>query len=409
VTGIQARNVADRAGRAAQGFGIGVIPGQTNATIQGMKIPVLMLMLVLVCTQLQIAASAQECQFGGAEAFDATAKALSEAKSCAAAASIMRNCAWGSSADSQLAPIAIGKCEKSFFDKLSEKGKERYGQEMQLCAYEFAKQEGTMYISAAALCQVDVAARFASNPAEAEEAVARASFDCGTAKTPLESAICSDIRLGKADIVLSRVYGAVLKGVDSAHRPEVIQSQKEWLRRVPVSCGLSARSNSPLVMNCLRNEFERRFTDLDGCADETLSCLKAVDADEREGEAAVADNSKPRASFDCEKPLTALEIVICADSRLGEADIDLANAYAQAKSTMGSQQQGLIDSERRWLRYVPETCPLGTVGGIPPLLARSCVRSALEVRIQQLKSCPEKKEAQERLQCLNHFHVLENE
>lgn len=263
-----------------------------------------------------------------------------------------------------------------------------------------------MYISAAALCQVDVAARFAAYPTEAEKPPARASFDCAKAKAPLETAICSDVGLGKADIVLSRVYGRMLRSVNSTHRPQVIRSQKDWLQRISTRCGLSAQSISPLVMNCLRNEFEGRFTDLDGCADETLSCLKSVDADEKQG-ATVGDKPSPRASFDCENPTTALEIVICADARLGEADISRANAYTQAKTIMTSQQQELIDSEHGWLRYVGETCPMGAVGGIPPLLTRSCVRKAFEVRIQQLQMCPEKKNMEERMQCLNDFRILE--
>ena len=369
-----------------------------------MIVRVIALMLLLVSPGIRFYASAQECKFGSEDAFDATAKMLSEAKSCSSAVSIMHNCAWGSSADSQLAPIAITKCEKSFFERLSNRGKERYGEEMQLCAYQYAKQEGTMYISAAALCQVDVAARFAADPKKAERPLARASFDCTKAKTPIETAICSDARLGKADIILSRVYGGILKSVDPAHHPKVVQSQKEWLQRIPSSCGLSTQSSSPLVMNCLRSEFERRFTDLDGCADETLSCLRAVDAEEKQGASA---GDKPRASFDCEKPTTALEIVICADARLGQADIDLASAYSKAKTTLSSQQQALVESERRWLRYVSDTCPMGAVGGIPPLLTRSCIRSAFEVRIQQLQTCPERKEADDRMQCLNDFRVLD--
>lgn len=369
-----------------------------------MTLRLIALLLLLISPGLSLNVIAQECNFGSGDAFDATAKMLSDAKSCSSAVSIMHKCAWGSSADSQLAPIAVSKCEKSFFDTLSEAGKERYGQEMQLCAYRYAKQEGTMYISAAALCQVDVAARFAADPKQAEQPPARASFDCAKAKTPLETAICSDIRLGRADIVLSQAYRDVLESVDAAHRPEVIRSEKEWLQRIPASCGLSAKTNSPLVLNCLRNEFERRFTDLDGCDNETLSCLGAVDADENQG---TRDGDGPRASFDCEKPKTALEIVICADARLGQADIDLANAYAQAKRTMASQQQGLVESERRWLRYVNETCPMGAIGGIPPLLTRSCVRSAFEVRIRQLQTCPEKKEADDRMRCLNEFRVLD--
>jgi uncharacterized protein YecT (DUF1311 family) len=54
-----------------------------------------------------------------------------------------------------------------------------------------------------------------------------------------------------------------------------------------------------------------------------------------------------------------LEIVICADARFGEEDIELSKVYKQAKASMGTQADDLIESERRWLRYVGGNCPLG--------------------------------------------------
>ena len=107
------------------------------------------------------------CSFGS---FEASTKELREANSCEAAVARMHDCAWGSSADTQLAPIVITKCEKRFFDKLSPAAKKHYEEEMQLCPYEYAQQEGTLYMSAAALCQVDVAAHFAVDPAAASQA-----------------------------------------------------------------------------------------------------------------------------------------------------------------------------------------------------------------------------------------------
>ena len=163
------------------------------------------------------------CRFGSENLFDALAKDLSEANSCEAAVARIRECASGSSADTQLAPVVIAKGERTFFTKLAPAAKKHYGEEMQLCAYEYAEQEGAMYMSAAARCQVDVAAHFAADPRLANRAPARAGFDCGRAKTSLEVAICSDISLGHADIVLSRVYSGILKGSEendkSAPRP----------------------------------------------------------------------------------------------------------------------------------------------------------------------------------------------
>src|SRR5436305_1426051 len=141
-------------------------------------------------------------------------------------------------------------------------------------------------MSAAALCQMDVAAHYAADPVAASKLAARASFDCAKAQTPLEKAICSDISLGYADIVLSRVSSGLLKNSDQTDK----------------------------------------------------------------------------ATF--------------------------------------------VPSERQWLRFVNGACPLAIVGGIPSVFERSCLRAAFQARIVQLQTCPQKRE--ERVSCLNDFHVLEN-
>lgn len=339
------------------------------------------------------------CNFGS---FEASAKELREAKSCEAAVARMHDCMWGSSADTQLAPIVIKKCEKRFFDKLSPVAKKRYGEEMQLCAYEYAQQEGTLYMSAAAVCQVDVAARFAADPAAASQAAGRASFDCLKAQTPLERAICSDIKLGHADIVLSRVYSRTLKSSEGKDKSVLVESERQWLKAVPNQCGLSGPPFSEKSLNCIRNEFEDRFTTLDACQEGIAWCLR-----EENLQAPTPSAPAPRASFDCEKPTSALEIVICADAELGQIDIQLAQAYRDASTLMaGEQHKGLIESEREWLQFVNKTCPLGAVGGIPSVTGRSCVRAAFQMRISQLQTCP-KKELQARKPCLNEFQLSE--
>ena len=121
------------------------------------------------------------------------------------------DCAWGSSADAEFAPVAISKCEKTFLARLPSPAHDRYTEEMQLCAYEESRADGTIHISEAALCQADVAADYAMHPEKSNDHPLRASFNCASAKTPLETAICSHIALGHADIVLSRVYSGFRK------------------------------------------------------------------------------------------------------------------------------------------------------------------------------------------------------
>jgi uncharacterized protein len=342
-----------------------------------------------------------DCQFGSEQAAKGLVATLKGENTCQAAAAKLHECEWGSSADSEFAPIVVAKCEKEFFNGLSAMGKQRYGSEMQLCAYEYAKAGGTLAISEAAMCQVDVAAEFAANPALGNQPEPRASFDCGAAHSLLEKAICSDIRVGHADIVLSRVYQTTLKSPDATEqdRQALGSNEKEWLTGIPAACHL-AEPFSAISLNCLRVAFEDRFTALD-CDGPLSDCLDALATTEP------ATEDGARASFDCEKPSTALEIVICADAVLGQADLHLADAYHAATAAMGSgERQNLARSERDWLRFVNQTCPLGAIGGIPPLLTRSCVRTAFETRIEQLQACPNRP-ARERVPCLNRFALMQ--
>ena len=263
-----------------------------------------------------------------------------------------------------------------------------------------------MYMSAAALCQVDVAERFAADPVKASHTSLRASFNCSKAESPLEKAICSDIRLGHADVVLSQVYAGTLKSSDKDERAALIQSEKQWLQSIPQICGLSVTPFSQKSLNCARDKFEIRFGMLDSCQEKISYCLQSV-ADEASGPANVPAAPSQRASFNCEAPSTALDIVICADAELGQTDIMLAEAYHVAsEAILAAQFKDLVDSERQWLRFVSETCPLGAVGGIPSALTRSCVRTAFQTRIAQLQTCPQMK-LQERIPCLNDFHLSE--
>lgn len=368
-------------------------------------IPLSWRLIALVLLLVSLPAIGQESCPSGEDAGDKLAMELSKATTCQASAAELQNCAWGSSADSQFAPIVIEKCEKTFLPNLSKQAQDRYMEEMQLCAYRFSRQQGTMYISAAALCQVDVAAGIAKDPVSGNLPIIRASFDCNKAQSSLELAICSDAKLGHADIVLGRVYAGTLKSAPNEVKSALIQDERQWLKSIPKKCGLAAKASSQKALNCVRNQFERRFTNLDMCGEDGISinCLHTPDDSDDQ----LSDNDAPRASFDCEAPSTALEIVICADAELGQADIKLAEAYRLARSNMAEgQQKNLIESERQWLHFVNKTCPLGAVGGIPPIMTRSCVRTAFETRINQLVACPQKK-AEEQLPCLKDFQLFE--
>ena len=364
-----------------------------------------LLLLVLLFTLACSLHAQEKCSFGGEKAFDDLMTALEKAPSCRAAADKLHRCEWGSSADTQFAPVVISKCEKAFLPKLPPPAEERYIQEMQLCAYEESRAEGTLSMSEAAMCQVDVAADYATRPEKKNDHPLRASFDCASARTSFETATCSHIALGNADIVLSRIYSGVLKIATSKERSAVVQNQKDWLAMVPRKCGLNTSPISDRSINCARNEFELRFSTLDDCEGNTpddeanmVSCIVASS----KSWADTPDYS-PRASFDCEKPSDGVELAICADSDLGQLDLNLAAVYSDTQTLLPtSDHDALAASQQQWHKFVAGTCPLGVVGGIPHVIARACIRDLYQKRIAQLQSCS-RKESSEALSCLNHF------
>jgi uncharacterized protein YecT (DUF1311 family) len=219
---------------------------------------------LLVCIVPALHAQ-EECTYFGEKASNDLMSALEKSPSCSAAADKLHRCEWGSSADARFAGVVISKCEKAFLASLPPPAKERYTEEMQLCAYRESRAEGTIHISEAAMCEVDVAADYAVHPQKAQDQPMPASFSCTAAKTPLETAICSRPALGQADIVLSRAYTDVLKSIPAKDRAALIQNEKDWLAMVPRKCGITSSPASGPSINCVRNEFELRFTNLDNC------------------------------------------------------------------------------------------------------------------------------------------------
>jgi uncharacterized protein len=366
----------------------------------------LFLLLLLACSAASLQAQ-DACSFGSEEAGHGLVKALEKAPSCKAAVDKLHACAWGSSADAQFAPIAISKCEKTFLAKLPPPAEERYIEEMQLCAYRESRAEGTISISEAALCQADVAADYATHPEKASDQPLRASFNCASAKTPLGTTVCSHIALGHADIVLSRVYNGFRKSLPEKDRAALVQNQKNWLATVPSKCELTTSPASERTINCIRNEFELRFTALD-CDGPGEDCLNDILHPDTSSDDSVTPNYNPRASFDCEKPSNAIEIAICADSDLGQLDLKLDSIYGVASDLLPkSERKALDNSQQRWHGFVSSTCPVGAVGGIPPVISRACIRDLYEKRINQLQSCP-RADPSQAISCLNHFQGLDS-
>jgi hypothetical protein len=192
-------------------------------------------------------------------------EALTNAKSCKAAAEIYEQCRWGSSADVGFAGIVNRKCQQEYRGKLTPAQQKNLNAQIELCNYEYAQQEGTLAISENVSCHVEVAVAFATDPQKAAVPIRFASFDCRRAKNRLDRAICSDAALGRADLVLSRVYSADLKFANDTDRTALIGAEKKWLASLPAKCRLTVAPSSRETLACLRNEFEMRFSFLDQC------------------------------------------------------------------------------------------------------------------------------------------------
>jgi uncharacterized protein YecT (DUF1311 family) len=236
------------------------------------------LSIFLLLVAVGSACAQDECHLGAGNAADTVKNALRAQISCGAAAALLHKCAWGATADTWFAPIVIEKCEADFLNNLSAAGKDNYKTELQLCGYEYARQKGTLYRSAASLCQADVAARFAANPEANDHAAAKASFDCGKAQTLLERAICSDAQLGLADIVLSRAYAHALSPDNESAKAKLAASEQKWLAGLAAKCDLAAIPPPEPTLSCLRSEMELRFTALDVCSeeDDAAECIDSA-------------------------------------------------------------------------------------------------------------------------------------
>lgn len=231
--------------------------------------------LVLVGAACIAARAQQPCEFFSDQARQHLTQALQDAPSCKAAAAQFDKCRWGSSVDWEFGSIVVGKCEKELLPALSAAGKANYEHELRLCSYEYEHQEGTVFISEDARCKVHVAADLDANVDIADQPPARASFDCGKAQTAMEQAMCSDQRLGDAEIVLSRALHGAMSALKPDQQRALTRQENDWFSGVEKKCRVGADAVSARARACMRKEFEARFQELDGCsAGETAACLK---------------------------------------------------------------------------------------------------------------------------------------
>ena len=112
-----------------------------------------------------------------------------------------------------------------------------------------------------------------------------------------------------------------------------------------------------------------------------------------------------KASFDCNKARTKLELLICSSDVIGGEDIDLSAIYRKAfNSAAPDARAALAASENGWLSYVEKSC-IGAASSAYD--SKSCAEQAFADRTEQLKRCASKT-SDEAKACLNVYASVLN-
>ena len=235
----------------------------------------LLFVLFLLTSSRGVAQGKYDCDFFGEKNQRHTEKLLQDAPTCRQAADIYFACRWGSSADLGFGSIVAEKCHSELQPILTPELKNRYEWQLKLCGDEYARKQGTLYLSERESCSISVDLDFLGSGPLSSTPIQRASFDCATANTPLERSICADPQLAEDDVVLAKVYKAALAEYSTAERPIVVRSEREWLDHVRTKCNPAAMSEASLA--CTRDAFEKRIDGLDECeVDSEVSCIAAL-------------------------------------------------------------------------------------------------------------------------------------
>lgn len=99
-----------------------------------------------------------DCPVQGAEAIE---KATLAAPTCTASVRVLKACAFGTTADVQLAQKVINKCEARFSRRISKQRYRAYRAALARCTARYGRMQGSMYQSLAAICRAEAAARTA--------------------------------------------------------------------------------------------------------------------------------------------------------------------------------------------------------------------------------------------------------
>ena len=93
---------------------------------------------------------------------DDVVKEIEKAPSCVRADAIAAACALGASGDNAIVAPALTRCETAFKGRLNKRQQRTYAAQRRKCVRKYARKSGTMYLSMAAFCGLNVAKKFAA-------------------------------------------------------------------------------------------------------------------------------------------------------------------------------------------------------------------------------------------------------
>lgn len=91
---------------------------------------------------------------------DSTVAVVANSKTCYEASETASACAWGSSADVAITGAAIEVCARDYADRISKTEQKMWEALAAQCSKKYEGQSGTLYISFAAFCRLDVTKLF---------------------------------------------------------------------------------------------------------------------------------------------------------------------------------------------------------------------------------------------------------
>ncbi len=155
-------------------------------------------------------------------------------------------------------------------------------------------------------------------------------------------------------------------------------------------------------MQRCEDKAERAYRNGGGTADlsEGAMCEEDISASYARDVTNAANPPSVKASFDCRKAQTVLELAICSSDSIGAADIDLSKVYRKvSQAATPDAKKVLVESQRGWLDHVITACL-----SMPPADAasQSCVQNEFKGRTDLIAQCVAKP-ADARAACLNSY------